>query len=366
MRKVKVDIVEKPYDILIDQHLLMGTGEEISRIATRGTKVAVFTSKTVKKLYLDRVVRSLVTKGYDVKSFLLPSGEPSKELNTVSDMYDQLIENEFDRSSLIVALGGGIVGDITGFIASSLYRGIPFVQIPTTLLSQVDSSVGGKVGVNHNAGKNLIGAFYQPKVVLIDPTVLKTLDPREIVCGYGEILKYGFISDISFLELCLNRRNDIITLKDMELISDIIQTSVEIKAGIVAEDEKESGKRMLLNFGHTIGHAIEKSCGFGKFLHGEAVILGMIAALKLSVATAGLDPARANWAIEKLSCIPVGGKINLMNVNAAMRAIRHDKKVRNGEVNFVLLKDIAQPVIVKNIDEQKVKEVLIWLKEKTV
>ena len=363
MRTVKVNIAERPYDILIDQHLLMGVGKELVRYAKSGTKVAVFTSKTVKKLYLERVIRSLITNGYSVETYVLPSGEPSKEINTISDMYDRLIEDEFDRSSFIVALGGGIVGDETGFIAATLFRGIPYIQIPTTLLSQVDSSVGGKVGVNHHAGKNLIGAFYQPKSVLIDPTVLKTLDPREIICGYGEILKYGFIHDLSLLELCFNRKEDILELKDIELVADIIQCSVKIKAEIVAEDEKESGKRMLLNFGHTIGHAIEKSCGFGSFLHGEAVILGMMAALKLSVMENGLDPVKADWAIEKLADIPLGAKISTLNIDSAMRAIRHDKKVRNGQVNFVLLKDLADAVIVKGIDEAKVKEVLLWLKK---
>jgi len=366
MRKIHVDIAERPYTISIDQHLLMGIGKEISAFTNKGTKVAVFTSKTVKKLYLERVVRSLITSGYIVESYVLPSGEESKELNTISDMYDHLIEDEFDRSSLIIALGGGIVGDETGFIAATLYRGIPYIQIPTTLLSQVDSSVGGKVGVNHDSGKNLIGAFYQPKAVLIDPTVLKTLDPRELVCGYGEILKYGFIRDLSFLETCLNAKDDILELRDMELISEIICRSVEIKAEIVAEDEKESGKRMVLNFGHTIGHAIEKSCGFGKFLHGEAVILGMIAALKLSVDQSGLDPMRADWAIDKLLKIKLGHTIGRMNTDAALRAMRHDKKVRNGKVNFVLLNDIAKPVIVKSIDEERIKKVLTWLKETAV
>lgn len=362
MRTVSVNIKEHPYKILIDQHLLMGVGLELARYAKSGTKVALFTSKTVKKLYLERVVRSLKTSGYNVESFVLPSGEGEKKLKTVSEMYDVLIENEFDRSSFIIALGGGIVGDISGFIASSLYRGIPFIQIPTTLLSQVDSSVGGKVGVNHNAGKNLIGAFYQPKTVLIDPTVLKTLDPRELICGYGEILKYGFIKDISFLELCINSKNIILDLKDIELVSDIIQRSVEIKAEIVAEDEKESGKRMVLNFGHTIGHAIEKSCGFGKFLHGETVILGMIAALKLSVVESGLDPQKANWAIGKLKEIKLGSKLENLDIEMALSAVRHDKKVRDGELNFVLLKDIASPVVVKGIELEKVREILIWLK----
>ena len=188
MKKITVNLVERPYDILIDQHLLMGVGEELLKYFTPGTQVAVLVSKTVKKLYFDRVERSLITKGFSVKAYSVPSGEIYKSLETVSMLYDELIEDNIDRSSCILALGGGIVGDVTGFVASSLYRGIPFVQIPTTLLSQIDSSVGGKVGVNHTQGKNLIGAFYQPKTVLIDPTVLKTLDPREVVCGFGEML----------------------------------------------------------------------------------------------------------------------------------------------------------------------------------
>ena len=282
MIKVIVDIAERPYDIRIDRHLLMDIGNELKHVISPGKRIAVLVSKTVKKLYLDRVMRSLELQSYKAKYYLMPSGEEHKNLETVSKLYNELIEDDFDRSCSIMALGGGIVGDISGFVASSLFRGVPFIQVPTTLLSQVDSSVGGKVGVNHPAGKNLIGAFYQPQIVLIDPTVLKTLDPREIVCGYGEILKYGFIRDKALLDLCIERRDDILQLRDMDLIADLIKRSVEIKAEIVAEDEKENGMRMLLNFGHTVGHAIENSCGYGEFLHGEAVILGMIAALKLS------------------------------------------------------------------------------------
>jgi 3-dehydroquinate synthase len=364
MRTVTVNIAERPYKILIDQHLLMGVGGELSRFAKPGTKVAVFSSKTVNKLYSERVIRSLKTSGYDVDIFLLPSGEANKNLATVSTMYDELIENEFDRASFIIALGGGIVGDVSGFIASSLYRGLPFIQIPTTLLSQVDSSVGGKVGVNHAAGKNLIGAFYQPKTVLIDPTVLKTLDRRELICGYGEILKYGFIKDADFLDLCLENKAAILDLKDLELVADIIERSVEIKAEIVAKDETESGHRMLLNFGHTVGHAIEKSCGFGHFLHGEAVILGMCAALKLSQMLTGLDEIVANKMIDDLLSIDLGGDLKNMDIDLALNAIKRDKKVRNGKINFVLLEDIGSPVIVSDVNDEMIKSGLIWLKDR--
>ncbi len=301
--------------------------------------------------------------GYEVEIFLLPSGEKNKNLETVSELYDKLIESSFDRSNAVVALGGGIVGDISGFVASSLYRGMPCIQIPTTLLSQVDSSVGGKVGVNHQEGKNLIGAFYQPKTVLIDPTVLKTLEARELVCGYGEILKYGFILDASFLEFCLEKKNDILELKDMELVAEIIRRSVEIKAEIVSEDEKENGIRMLLNFGHTVGHAIEKSCGFGSFLHGEAVILGMCAALKISIEKLGFDIIKGESAIESLKKIELGYTINALDIDKAMIALMHDKKIRDGKLNFVLLKDIGSPVIVNDITPEMVRETLVWLKK---
>ena len=354
MSIVSVNIAERAYKIMIDQHVLMGVGEEISSHVKAGSKIAILVSKTVKRLYADRVVRSLETSGYKPIVYLLPSGENNKHLQTVSDMYDQLIEDSVDRSSAIIALGGGIVGDVSGFIASSLYRGIPLIQIPTTLLSQVDSSVGGKVGVNHPAGKNLIGAFYQPKMVLIDPTVLKTLDAREIVCGYGEICKYGFIHDAQFLEYCLGKQDDILGLKDMSILSEIIQRSVEIKAEIVAKDEHETGIRMLLNFGHSVGHAIENSCGYGAFLHGEGVILGMIAALKLSMDHAGLSKEKAEKYIQKLRNIPLGNTLEKLDVEKAMIALSHDKKIRHGKIHIILLQDIAKPVIVNTITKKMV------------
>jgi 3-dehydroquinate synthase len=366
MRTIKVDIAERPYNITIDQHLLMGVGENIQQILKPGSRVAILVSKTVNKLYAQRVERSLITSGYKVDVKLVPSGEENKNLKTVSALYDELIEDSYDRSCAILALGGGIVGDVSGFVASSLYRGIPFIQVPTTLLSQVDSSVGGKVGVNHPQGKNFIGAFYQPKIVLIDPTVLKTLDPRELVCGYGEILKYGFIKDASLLDLCLNNKEEILQLKDIELVSEIIYRSVKIKAEIVAEDERESGLRMMLNFGHTVGHAIENSCGYGKYLHGEAVILGICAALKISKDVLGLDAEIANSAIKRLESIPLGHSLAKLDIDRAMSALSRDKKVRDGKVNFVLLENIASPVIVNNISSEKVRETLEWLKERSI
>ncbi|RKY54983.1 MAG: 3-dehydroquinate synthase [Candidatus Neomarinimicrobiota bacterium] len=363
MKKVAVNIAERSYKIMLDQHILMSVGKQVQTFLKKGNKVALLVSKTVKKLYSERVIRSLITSGYDVDVFLIPSGEDNKNLTSVSELYDKLIKNAYDRSCLILALGGGIVGDISGFVASSLYRGLPFVQLPTTLLSQVDSSVGGKVGVNHAQGKNLIGAFYQPKAVLIDPTVLKTLEVRELICGYGEILKYGFIRDASFLQTCLDNKETIFELKDMELVSEIIRRSVEIKAEIVSEDEKEAGVRMYLNFGHTIGHAIEKSCGYGNFLHGEAVILGMCAALKISIERLGLDAEKGAAAIESLSKIKLGYDINVMDIDNAIMALMHDKKIRDGKLNFVLLNDIGSPEIVNDVTPEMVRETLVWLKE---
>ncbi len=362
MIKVKVDIAEHPYDIRIDQHLLMDIGNELKHVLKPGKRIAVLVSKTVKKLYLERVMRSLELQGYQVTSYLLPSGEIHKNLETVSKLYDELIDDNFDRSCAILALGGGIVGDVSGFIASSLYRGLPFVQVPTTLLSQVDSSVGGKVGVNHSAGKNLIGAFYQPEIVLIDPTVLKTLDLREVVCGFGEILKYGFIYDRDLLDLCLEHQDDILKLRDMTLISDIIKRSVEIKAKIVAKDEKESGIRMLLNFGHTVGHVIENSCGYGEFLHGEAVILGMIAALDISIKENGLAGETAQQYIQALKRIPLGGNIEKLDVDRAMYALSRDKKIRDGKLKFIVIPAIGTAEISNNISKETVKHSLEVIK----
>lgn len=359
---IAVDIKERAYRITIKPGLLQHVADIIQPLVPKNTRIALMASKTVEKYYRETVQRTLEHSGYRVKFFPMPTGEPQKNLDTVSKLYDTLIEHTFDRSCLIIALGGGVVGDTAGFVAATLYRGIPFIQIPTTLLSQVDSSVGGKVGVNHPNGKNLIGAFYQPKVVLIDPMVLKTLEMRERISGFGEMVKYGFIRDAAFVDFCMTHIDELLQLKDMDKIVKAIRRSVQIKVDIVVQDEHESGLRMLLNFGHTIGHAIEQSEGYGKFTHGEAVIIGMCAALKISDLTDYLDSDIANTYIHELKKIPLEGNLKHLNTAAVLAALSHDKKTRNQQPQFVLLEDIGHPVIVNDVPEEIIRETVIWLK----
>ncbi len=363
MKTLDVQIAERPYRIHIAPDLLYRTAEMIRPLVAGTPRVALMSSKTVESHYRERVERSLRDAGFEVRFIPMPTGEEYKDLKTVSGLYDVLISQAFDRNCLILALGGGVVGDIAGFVAATLFRGIPFVQIPTTLLSQVDSSVGGKVGVNHLQGKNLIGAFYQPKTVLIDPRVLQTLELRERISGLGEVLKYGFIRDAAFLDTCLENTDDLLTLSDMDFVTGIIARSVRIKADIVALDEEEQGRRMLLNFGHTIGHAIENSAGYGVFRHGEAVIMGMCAALMLSTNLSGLEKTLAETYIRHLRRIPVNGDLTQLDIDAALEAITHDKKVRDGKLNMVLLERIGHPRIVEGIPEDTVRETLEWLKD---
>ncbi len=359
---IAVNIKERAYRITIKPGLLQHVADIIQPLVPKNTRIALMASKTVEKYYRKTVQRALEHSGYRVKFFPMPTGEPQKNPDTVSKLYDALIEQAFDRSCMVIALGGGVVGDTAGFMAATLYRGIPFIQIPTTLLSQVDSSIGGKVGVNHPKGKNLIGAFYQPKAVLIDPMVLKTLEMRERISGFGEMIKYGFIRDAEFVDFCMTHIDELLELKNTDKIVEAIRRSVQIKVDIVVQDEHESGLRMLLNFGHTIGHAIEQSERYVTFTHGEAVIIGMCAALKISALTHHLDPDIANTYIRTLKRIPIKGSLKHLNTDAVLTAVSHDKKIRDQRPQFVLLKDIGHPVIVNDVPEEIIRDTVIWLK----
>ncbi len=274
MREVKIDLGPQSYSIRIEPDSISDIGEYLGKY-NRGIQIGMISDQTVSKLYADSVTDSLKKVGFDPFLFIVPNGEPSKSLKQTEKLYTKLLECNFRRDSLILALGGGVIGDLAGFVAATFMRGIPFVQIPTTLLAQVDSSVGGKVGINHPLGKNLIGSFYQPKFVLIDPNVLRTLDKREIWAGLGEVIKYGLIWDKTLFDLIENHLPDIADLKDSELVSKTVEICCRIKAKVVERDEKEKSLRRILNFGHTLGHALEAVTDYGYFKHGEAVVYGM-------------------------------------------------------------------------------------------
>jgi 3-dehydroquinate synthase len=277
MKTLTVDLGNRSYPIHIGQQLLQQP--ELVTAHIRGRQVMVVSNETVAPLYLDKVLQLL--DGFDVATVIIPDGEQYKTLDTLNTIFDALLEKRFNRGCTLVALGGGVVGDITGFAAASYQRGVAFLQLPTTLLAQVDSSVGGKTGVNHALGKNMIGAFHQPGCVLIDTDTLDTLDDRQLAAGLAEVIKYGLIRDADFLTW-LEEHVERLKARDKEALAYAIEHSCRIKAGIVAADERESGQRALLNLGHTFGHAIETGTGYGTWLHGEAVATGMLMAADLS------------------------------------------------------------------------------------
>ena len=342
MRIVQVSLGSRSYQIKVGGGLLPRLGVECAALKL-GQRCAVITDSNVGKKYAKAALKSLSASGFQPVLITVPAGEKSKSVSTVEKCYDQLAKHRLERKSFIVALGGGVVGDLAGFVAATYLRGIPFVQVPTTLLAQVDSSVGGKTGVNLRSGKNLVGAFYQPRLVLCDLDTLKTLPRREYISGLGEVVKYGIIYD-AVLFSQLERNLPRLLARDAKTLRDVVARCCEIKAEVVGEDEMESGLRAILNFGHTIGHAIENSFGYGKFLHGEAISIGQVAAARLSQKILGLPSGDAER-IEKLfshSGLPVKIKLTAAQRKKLFAAMLLDKKVSGGEVRFVLAEKIGR------------------------
>ena len=359
MHVVKVSLGDRSYDIEIGTGLGR-IGEQIQGLGL-GQKIAVITNPTVKKLYGQRVVDSLKAAGFLVLSIEIPDGEQYKTLDWANAIYSALLINSFDRKSALVALGGGVIGDLTGFAAATFMRGVPFIQVPTTLLAMVDSSVGGKTGVNHAMGKNMIGAFYQPKKVLMDLDVLKSLPRAEFLAGMAEVIKYGVIWDASFFEYLDREREKILAL-DPEVLSHIIQRSCEIKAEVVSEDERESGLRAILNFGHTVGHAIETAQNY-TMRHGEAAAIGMVYASKLAYKT-GLCDASVPDRVERLIRsygLPtdLAALSRKPSMTELMGAMQIDKKAEGGKVKFVLPKKIGEVVVTGEWEEQQLQELIV-------
>jgi 3-dehydroquinate synthase len=356
---IRVNLPQQSYDIAVVTGGLDDLGVWMSRLKL-GKKVLVVSNPAIFKKYGERAIAALKLVGYEVSSFTLPAGERYKTLKSIQKIYDVALQNRLERSSTIVALGGGVIGDMAGFAAATWLRGINAVQVPTSLLAMVDSSVGGKTGVNHPQGKNLIGAFHQPRFVLIDPLVLKTLPAREFRAGMAEVIKYGVIWDAELfdkLEQC--KRLDQLRYVDEALLSIILSRSCQAKADVVSKDEKEAGLRAILNYGHTIGHAVESLTGYKLVNHGEAVAIGMVAAGEIAVQL-GMwtleDAQRQNALIEKTGLptqLPSG-----LDIDEIVATLQTDKKVQEGKVRFVLPTQLGEVTITDQVPVEVIRQVL--------
>ncbi len=336
-QNIRVELGERSYDIAIGTHLLTGVCRIIENLSLAEGYAVVVSNPTVFGLYGDQLCSTLLGRHSRVDSFLWPDGENHKSLEQLNLLFTHLLERQADRRTVLYALGGGVVGDMTGFAAACYQRGIEFVQIPTTLLSQVDSSVGGKTGVNHVLGKNMIGAFHQPAQVICDVSTLLSLPPREFNSGLAEVIKYGAIADNSFFEW-LETRVDALLARDAETLIETVARCCQIKADVVAKDERESGLREILNFGHTFGHAIETGLGYGVWLHGEAVAAGMVMAAELSTRL-GMTPRHDANRLRELirrAQLPVAGPRE-MTAESYLPYMRVDKKARAGAIRYVLI-----------------------------
>ena len=344
--QVQIDLAERSYPILIGTSLLADalTYQHLPKAAT----ALIVTNTTVAPLYAAHLMQALQPHFAKVLQVTLPDGEVYKDWPTLQLIFDALLENGCDRKTVLFALGGGVVGDMTGFAAASYMRGVPFVQVPTTLLAQVDSSVGGKTAINHPLGKNMIGAFYQPQLVVCDLDALKTLPDRELSAGLAEVIKYGPIADMAFLGW-LEVNLEALLAKDPAALAHAVQRSCEIKAGVVGQDERESGLRAILNFGHTFGHAIESGLGYGEWLHGEGVGCGMVMAAHLSHRLGRVDAefVRRLTTLIKRAGLPVKGPVLSATDNAGryLELMRVDKKSEAGEIRFVVIDGPGQAAV---------------------
>jgi 3-dehydroquinate synthase len=352
---LNVSLAERSYPIHIGSDLL-GTPAHL-RAHVRKPRVAVVTNATVGQLYLTRLTAGLEREGLSVLPIVIGDGEEHKNAQTLNHVYDKLLEARCERSTTLIALGGGVVGDVGGYAAATYQRGIPFVQVPTTLLAQVDSSVGGKTAINHPLGKNMIGAFYQPRVVLADTSTLDTLPDRELSAGLAEVIKYGLIRDVQFLAW-LETNMPALLRRDKDALAYAIVKSCEHKAAVVAADERETGERALLNLGHTFGHAIESASGYGTWLHGEAVGAGMLLAADLSarmglIARPEVERVRA---ILKAARIPVAAPD--LGVECYLQYMGHDKKVEQGRLRLILLRQLGDAFVTGEFPHELLVEVL--------
>ncbi len=355
MQTLTVELANRSYPIHIGQNLINNANLITPHL--KRPQVAIVTNTTVAPLYLQTLTDTLTGAGVSVLPIILPDGEQYKNSSTLNQIYDALLENRCDRNTTLIALGGGVIGDLTGYAAATYLRGVPFIQVPTTLLAQVDSSVGGKTGINHPMGKNMIGAFYQPQLVLADTDTLKTLPQREFSAGMAEVIKYGLIRDADFFDWCEANISELMQLSQAKLTEAIYRSCLN-KAQVVAIDEKEQGERALLNLGHTFGHAIENGMGYGVWLHGEAVAAGTMMAAELS--------KRMQWLTEKevnrIHAILSAAKLPLvppnLGVTQYLDLMRLDKKVADGQIRLVLQKGIGDSVITADYPKDQLEAVL--------
>jgi len=352
MQSVTVDLGSRSYPIYIGKGLLNDTA--LVEPFLRNGRILIVTNEAIAPLYLERV-RQLVGQS---EVIVLPDGEQYKSLQTVSLIYDKLLTEKYDRNTTLVALGGGVVGDITGFAAATFLRGVNFIQVPTTLLAQVDSSVGGKTGVNHPLGKNMIGAFHQPQCVIADTDVLQTLPERELKAGLAEVIKYALINKADFLDW-LEQHRESVLLRDRDLLAEAIKVSCEQKAEIVGKDELEGGIRAWLNLGHTFGHAIETATGYGTWLHGEAVATGMVMAADLSMRLGWIssgDASRIKNILQNYG-MPVAPPADIEE-QQYLDIMLSDKKARAGKIHFILLRGIGRAEITSAVAPELLSQTL--------
>ncbi|WP_024930323.1 3-dehydroquinate synthase [Methylophilus sp. OH31] len=355
MQTLTVSLADRSYPIHIGNGLL-GQVDLILPYLKR-KQVAIVSNTTVAPLYMHAIAQPLRDAGVSVIEIILPDGEAYKNNQTLQIIYDHLLQNRCERNTTLIALGGGVVGDLTGYAAATYLRGVPFIQVPTTLLSQVDSSVGGKTGINHPLGKNMIGAFYQPKLVLADIDTLKTLPQRELSAGVAEVIKYGLIRDADFFDWLEINMSALMAL-DTAVASYAIYRSCQNKAEVVVADEHEQGERALLNLGHTFGHAIENAMGYGVWLHGEAVATGTVMAADLSQRMGWLDAAQ----MARIKTIMQAAKLPIaapdLGADEYLRLMQLDKKVSDGRIRLILQQDIGKAVITADYDAEKLKQTL--------
>ncbi len=359
---IHVNLPQQSYEIVLTHNGLDQLGQYMTSLKL-GKKVLVVSNPTIFRHYRERAIAALKSAEFEVAELILDEGERYKTLASIQKIYDAALENHLERSSIMVALGGGVIGDMTGFAAATWLRGINFVQVPTTLLAMVDAAIGGKTGVNHPQGKNLIGAFHQPRLVLIDPQVLNTLPDREFRAGIAEVIKYGVIWDAELfakMEQCESLKQ--ISDLDEGLLQEILNRSAQAKADVVSQDEKEARLRAILNYGHTIGHAVESLTKYSLFNHGEAVAIGMVAAGKLAVALELCEQWDKTAQERQLALIEKAGlPIQLpaeINIEAIIKALQTDKKVQDGRVRFVLPTQIGAATVTEQVPTEQIRQVL--------
>ncbi len=360
MQTLHVELGDRRYPIFIGSDL---DPQSLLEPYIRGKQVMLVTNTTVAPLYLEHYVTAIERLGKTVATCILPDGEQYKNIEHLNLIFDALLEAGFNRDATVLALGGGVIGDMAGFASACFQRGVYFIQVPTTLLSQVDSSVGGKTGINHPLGKNMIGAFQQPQVVLADMSQLSTLPDRELSAGLAEVIKYALLGDRDFL-VWLEQNMDGLVARDAQLLAEAVYRSCAHKARIVANDEKEQGERALLNLGHTFGHAIESYLGYGVWLHGEAVATGMVMAADLSqrMGWISLEDLERTKKIIQRAHLPV--KCPAIPLQEFLGYMAHDKKVLNGQLRLVLMKSLGQAVISKEFDVELMKQAILANQEK--